>query len=162
MGNNFASMLVNLFHNAERKIVGIYVLAYVMPLLVAVIDRIPLSGSTIASLISPFGYYAILLPLSMVFFGPFFVPFPLAHVLGILASIMFLVSFLSYPVISYLLLRGNGAGWIISFIYSLATIGLNVFIIGAIPEMAVVWVFGITMNFVILCLLHSCRNEFLY
>jgi len=151
-----------LIQSPERKIVAIYVLAYLMPLLVALIDRIPISETTIASLISPYGYYAILLPLSIVFFGPFFVPFPLASVLGILASIMFLVSFLFYPVISYLLLRRNGAGWILSFIYSWATIGLDVFIISNIPELAVIWLFGIAVNFLILYLLCSCRNEFLY
>jgi hypothetical protein len=151
-----------LIQSPERKIVAMYVLAYVMPLLVALIDRIPTSETNIASLISPFGYYAILLPLSMVFFGPFFLPFPLASVLGILASIMFLVSFLSYPVISCLLLRRNGAGWILSFIYSLATIGLDVFIISNIPELAVIWLFGIAMNLFVLYLLYSCRNEFLY
>jgi hypothetical protein len=162
MASSFVSTLVNLFCNAERKIVGIYVLAYVMPLLVALIGHIPFSDTTVGSLIHPFGYYAYLLPLSMVFFGPFFVPFPLASVLGILASIMFLVSFLSYPVISYLLLRRNGAGWILSFIYSLATIGLNVFIISNIPEMAVVWLFGVAMNMLIVYLLYSCRTEFIY
>jgi len=162
MGNNFVSMLVNLFYNAERKVVGIYVLAYVMPLLVALIGRIPFSDTTVGSLIHPFGYYAYLLSLSMVFFGPFFAPFPLASVLGILASIMFLVSFLFYPVISYLLLRRNGAGWILSFIYSLATIGLDIFIMSNIPELAVIWLFGIAINMLILCLLYSCRTEFIY
>ena len=150
-----------LIQSPERKIVAMYVLAYVMPLLVGLIGHIPFSDTTVGSLI-PFGYYAILLPLSMVFFGPFFLPFPLASVLGILASIMFLVSFLSYPVISYLLLRRNGAGWILSFIYSLATIGLDVFIISNIPELAVIWLFGIAMNLFVLYLLYSCRNEFLY
>ena len=161
-----------LIQSPERKIVAIYVLAYVMPLLVALIDHIPFSDTTIASLIYPFGDYAFLLPLSMVFFGPFFVPFSLGPLfmkhgsasgpLAIPGYIMFLVSFLFYPVISYLLLRRNGAGWILSFIYSLATIGLDVFIISNIPETAVVWLFGITMNFVVLYLLCSCRNEFLY
>jgi len=171
MENNFVSLLLNLFRNAERKIVGIYAFAYLFPILVAVIGRIPFSGSNIASLIFPFGYYAFLLPLSMVFFGPFFVPFSLGPLfmkhgsvsqspLAILASIMFFVSFLSYPVMSYLLLRGNGAGWILSFIYSLATIGLDVFVMSNIPETAVVWLFGIATNLLVLYLLYSCRTEF--
>lgn len=160
-----------LIQSPERKIMAIYVLAYVMPLLVALIDRIPFSGSTIASLISPFGFYAILLPLSVVFFGPFLVPFSLGPLmkhgyfiesLMIPASIVFLVSFLSYPVISYFLLRRYRVAWILSFISSVTTIGLDAFVISNIPQSAVIWLFGIVINFLVLYLLYSCRSEFFH
>jgi len=171
MRKSLVSLIVNLFYNAERKIVGIYVLAYVMPLLVALIGRIPFSESNIASLISPYGYYAFLLPLSMVFFGPFLVPFSLGPLfmkhgsvpespLGMLALIVSLVSFLFYPVVSYFLLHRFGWAWILSFFFSMATIALDAFVISNIPETAVIWLFGIATNLFILCLLYSCRTEF--
>lgn len=166
MGNNFVSLLLNLFCNAEREIVGIYAFAYLFPILVAVIDRIPVSETNVASLISPFGYYAILLPLSIVFFGPSLIPFslgPMTYGASLTPfSVVFLVSFVFYPVVSYFLLRRYGWAWILSFISSLATIALDAFVISNIPELAVIWLFGIATNMLILYLLYSCRTEFIY
>jgi hypothetical protein len=163
-------MLVNLFYNAERKIVGIWAFAYVLPFLVAAVARIPLLGSSVGQLMRyTYATYAVVLPLSMVFFGPFLVPFMLGPLiqqgyytvsLTIPASIVFLVSFLFYPVVSYFLLRRYRAAWILSFGSSLATIGLDAFVISNIPQSAVIWLFGIAINFLILYLLYSCRTEF--
>jgi hypothetical protein len=170
MGNSFVSMLVNLFNNSERKIVGIWGLAYVLPLLVAGVARIPLQDSSVGQLISyPYATCAVVLPFSMVFWGPFLVPFMLGPSLEqgywtvpitIPASIVFLVSFLFYPVASYFLLRRYRAAWILSFSSALATICLDAFAISNIPQSAVVWLFGIAINSLILYLLYSCRTEF--
>jgi hypothetical protein len=170
MGNNFVSLLVNLLCNAERKIVGIWAFAYVLPFLVAAVARIPLLGSSVGQLMPyPYATYAVVLPLSIVFFGPFLVPFSLGPLieqgyytvpLTILASIVFLVSFLFYPVVSYFLLRRYRAAWILSFSSSLATIGLDAFVISNIPQSAVFWLFGIAINLLILYLLYSCRTDF--
>lgn len=168
MENNFVSLLVNLFCNAERKIVGIYAFAYLFPILAAVIVRIPLLGSNIASLISPFGLYAIASPLTIVFFGPFFFLLLLEHsssvteTFVVTTSLVFWGSILLYPVVSYFLLRGSRVAWILPFVSSLATISLDIYSISASLWTAVVpiWFFGIVVNFLILCLLYSCRTEF--
>jgi hypothetical protein len=171
MGNRFVSTLVNLFCNAERKIVGIWALAYVLPLLVAVVARIPWDGSSVGQLIDPYPYgtYAVVMSFSMVFWGPFLVPFTLGPLveqgyltvpITIIASVVFVVSFLFYPIASYFLLRRYRAAWILSFGSALATICLDAFAISNIPQSAVFWLFGVAMNFLILYLLYSCRTEF--
>jgi len=174
MGNNFVSTLVSLFNNAERKVVGIYAFAYLFPILAALIASIPLSGSNIASLTYPFSFYAIYMPLTTVFFAPFYFltlflfMLPLEHSSSVnepfLAFWWFVLlgSFLLYPVISYFLLRGSRVAWILSFVSSLATISLDIYSIGVSrwTGSGVVFSFGIVMNFLILYLLYSCRTEF--
>lgn len=172
MGNNFVSKLVNLFHNAERKIVGIYAFAYLFPILAALIAWIPLLGSNVASLTYPFSLYAIFMPLTIVFFAPFYFLLlsllPLEHSSSVnepflaFAWFVLLGSVLLYPVISYFLLRGSRVAWILSFVSSLATISLDLYFISASrwTVSALVFSFGIMMNFLILYLLYSCRTEF--
>jgi len=173
MGNDFVSTLVSLFNNAERKIVGIYAFAYLFPILAALIASIPLSGSNVASLTLPFSLYAIFMPLTIVFFAPFYFLllslFPLEHSSSVnepfLAFAWFVIlgSVLLYPVISYFLLRRSRVAWILSFVSSLATISLDVYFI-SISRWTIlvpIWfLFGIVMNFLILYLLYSCRTEF--
>ncbi len=173
MGNSFVSLLVNLFCNAERKVVGIYAFAYLFPILVAFIAWIPLSGSNVGSLTLPFSFYAIFMPLTIVFFVPFYFLLllfllPLEHSSSVnepfLAFVWFVLlgSVLLYPVISYFLLRGSRVAWILSFVSSVATISLDLYFVSAsrsmVPE--VVFSFGIVMNCLILYLLYSCRTEF--
>ena len=174
MGDNFVSMLVNLFNNSERKIVGIYAFAYLFPILAALIAWIPLLGSNIASLTIPFSLYAIFMPLTIVFFVPFYFLLllfllPLEHSSSVsepfLAFVWFVLlgSVLFYPVVSYFLLRGSRVAWILSFVSSLATISLDVYFISIIRWTILVpvcFLFGITMNCLILYLLYSCRTEF--
>jgi hypothetical protein len=172
MGNNFVSMLFNLFSNSERKVVGIYAFAYLFPILAALIAWIPLSGSNVASLAYPFSLYAIYMPLTIVFFAPFFFLtlslLPLEHGSSVnepfLAFWWFVLlgSFLLYPVISYFLLRGSRVAWILSFVSSLATLSLGIYSVSASrsTEGVVVFSFGIVMNCLVLYLLYSCRTEF--
>ena len=171
MGNSFVSLLVNLFCNAERKVVGIYAFAYLFPILAAIIAWIPLSGSNVASLTYPFSIYAIYMPLTIVFFAPFFFLtlflLPLEHSSSVnepfLAFWWFVLlgSFLLYPVISYFLLRESRVAWILSFVSSLATLSLDIYSISASRSTErVVFSFGIVMNCLVLYLLYSCRTEF--
>ena len=173
MGNNFVSTLVSLFNNAERKVVGIYAFAYLFPILAALIAWIPLSGSNIASLTYPFSFYAIFMPLTIVFFAPFYFLFlflfllPLEHSSSVnepflaFAWFVLLSSFLLYPVISHFLLRRSRVAWILSFVSSLATISLDIYSISASRSTErVVFSFGIVMNCLVLYLLYSCRTEF--
>jgi hypothetical protein len=173
MGNNSVSLLVNLFCNAERKVVGVYAFAYLFPILVALIGRIPISESNIASLTYPFSLYAIFMPLTIVFFGPFYFLLlfllPLEHSSSVnepflaFAWFVLLGSVLLYPVISYFLLRGSRVAWILSFVSSLATISLDVYLINISRwtiVMPICFLFGIIMNCLILYLLYSCRTEF--
>jgi len=171
MGNNFVSKLVNLFGNAERKIVGIYAFAYLFPILAALIAWIPLLGSNVASLTLPFSFYAIFMPLTIVFFAPFYFVLlsllPLEHSSSVsepfLAFVWFVLlgSVLLYPVISYFLLRGSRVAWILSFVSSLATISLDIYSISASRSTErVIFSFGIVMNCLVLYLLYSCRTEF--
>jgi hypothetical protein len=141
--------------------------------LAALIASIPLSGSNIASLTLPFSLFAIFMPLTIVFFVPFyfllFFLFPLEHSSSVnepfLAFVWFVLlgSILLYPVISYFLLRGSRVAWILSFVSSLATISLDVYFISISRWtilMPICFLFGIIMNCLILYLLFSCRTEF--
>jgi hypothetical protein len=171
MRGNLVSLSSSLFSNAERKIVGIYACAYLLPILVLLIGRIPISDSNIASLTLPFSLYVAFLPLSIVFFVPFLSLLPLSsHPLSSvgepLSSIgwfVFYGSILFYPVVSYYLLRGSQIAWILSFVSSFATIGLHIYILSTNRWTMLLpfWsLFGILVNCFVLRLLYSCKTGF--
>lgn len=158
---------IDYFQNAERKVVLIYVLAFTLPVLAALIARLPFIGQLIPY---PFSTYAILWPLSTYLFAPFLVPFSLGPIrdyssltaeLAVLIPIGFFALILFYPMVSYYLWHRHRTAWILSFSSSGATIGLEAYSISHILESAPLWICGIAINSLILFLLWSCKNEFL-
>lgn len=170
-GASWETILFRCCARAVRKVVGIYAFAYLFPILAALIAWIPLLGSNIASLTYPFSFYAIFMPLTIVFFAPFYFLLlsllPLEHSSSVnepflaFAWFVLLGSVLLYLVISYFLLRGSRVAWILSFVSSLATLSLDIYSISASRSTeGVVFSFGIVMNCLVLYLLYSCRTEF--
>jgi hypothetical protein len=94
---------------------------------------------------------------------------PLTHFSSVGAPVpsigwfVFYGSVLLYPVLSYYLPRGSQIAWILSFVSSLATIGLHVYLLSTNrwTMLAPFWsLFGILVNCFVLQLLYSCRTEF--
>ena len=151
----------------ERIVVAIYAFSIVCPLL----------AYFGAFAVGPFSFEAFqffLLPLSITYFFPFFVisllnidrpspnpappmPEPLGFFLylGVIALLLF------YPIVSYFLWNRYRVAWILSFVASGSTIGLETYTASTTADTLIAfWIFGVSANLLILYLLWRSKDTF--
>ncbi len=116
--------------NPERIVVALYAFAFAVPLVTALIGRLP--G---VNLPYPYGTYAFILPLSITFWGILALPYwlgPLSSWFSLITPsvldyfwIFILIAF--YPLVSYYLWRRHRIAWTLSAASSLMIIALESF-----------------------------------